>query len=246
MYTNHCEFTKEEATFMMKNASCDSIYQILEKEIVNLEIKPGQTLSENSLCQRFSVSRTPIRSVLQRLQQNRFVQILPQKGTIVTPINLEIATQFIYQRVAVETMVFRDFVRICSPTDIAKVSYAFQIMEQIAAASDESSDFNMEKFLAADMQMHEIWFHATGKMFLWKNLTRPQADYSRFIRLDMVGAKNVPDVIKEHKEMLNILESKNTDSIESLISQHLYGGVRRLGGQLFSEQYSCYFLSEEN
>ena len=43
------------------------IYRQLEQEIVGLYILPGETLSENQLCSRFGVSRTPIRSVLQRL-----------------------------------------------------------------------------------------------------------------------------------------------------------------------------------
>ena len=64
----------------MENAlTNDDIYQILESEIVSLKTAPGDALSENSLCQRFHVSRTPIRSVLQRLEQNRFVDIIPYK-----------------------------------------------------------------------------------------------------------------------------------------------------------------------
>ena len=74
---------------MEANLSCDEIYRILENEIAQLKILPGETLSENTLCRRFHISRTPIRSVLQRLQQNGFVQIVPCKGTIVTSINLK-------------------------------------------------------------------------------------------------------------------------------------------------------------
>ena len=59
----------------------DELYHILEDEICALKILPGEALSENQLCKRFGVSRTPIRSVLQRLEQNRFVQIIPCKGT---------------------------------------------------------------------------------------------------------------------------------------------------------------------
>ena len=99
----------------------EDIYKILESEIVSLKIAPGDILSENSLCQRFHISRTPIRSVLQRLQQNRFVDIIPHKGTIVTTINLDIVNQIIYERVAVETMVLRDFIQICPPTDVERV-----------------------------------------------------------------------------------------------------------------------------
>ena len=66
----------------------DELYHILEDEICTLKILPGEALSENQLCKRFGVSRTPIRSVLQRLEQNRFVQIIPCKGTIVTAIDI--------------------------------------------------------------------------------------------------------------------------------------------------------------
>lgn len=230
---------------MNTNTSCDEIYQALENEIVSLKIAPGENLSENSLCKRFSVSRTPIRSVLQRLQQNRLVQIIPHRGTIVTSINLDITNQLIYERVAVETMVLRDFVNICTPTDMARVRYALQLMQDTAEAGYEKEDFNINEFLNTDLQMHEIWFKATGKMFLWGNLTQPHADYSRFIRLDMVGAKNVPDVLKEHQAIVEIIDTKNIDGIEPLIKHHLYGGIRRLGGLLFSDLYRDFFTQED-
>lgn len=74
----------------------DELYHILEDEICTLKILPGEALSENQLCKRFGVSRTPIRSVLQRLEQNRFVQIIPCKGTIVTAIDIGVVDQLIF------------------------------------------------------------------------------------------------------------------------------------------------------
>lgn len=219
----------------------DEIYAILETELVSLKISPGDVLSENSLCQRFHVSRTPIRSVLQRLQQNRFVDIIPHKGTIVTPINLDIVNQMIYQRVAIETMVFRDFVLSCSPTDAERARYCLQVMEEAAKATDDLEHFDINVFLEKDFYMHEVWFRSTGKMFLWERLTTPHPDYSRFIRLDIVGAKNVPDVLDDHRNMMRLIDEKRIDGIEELMSRHLYGGVRRLGGCLFSDEYKKYF-----
>ena len=37
----------------------DELYHILEDEICALKILPGEALSENQLCKRFGVSRTP-------------------------------------------------------------------------------------------------------------------------------------------------------------------------------------------
>ncbi len=109
------------------------------------------------------------------------------------------------------------------------------------AELDDPEAFDLNDFLKKDLDMHELWFHATDKMFLWQQLTAPQADYSRFIRLDMVGAKNVPDVIKDHTRMMEIIDAKDESAIEPLLTHHLYGGVRRLGGKIFSEEYSMYF-----
>ena len=226
----------------MENAlTNDDIYQLLESEIVSLKTAPGDALSENSLCQRFHVSRTPIRSVLQRLEQNRFVDIIPYKGTIVTPIDLDIVNQMIYQRVAIETMVLRDFIKSCSPTDVERVRYSLQIIQGSAKGIEDLETFDINDFLDKDLLMHEIWFHATGKMFLWERLTTPHPDYSRFIRLDVVGGQNVPDVLVDHQEMMRLIDARCTDGIEELMSRHLYGGVRRLGGRLFSDEYKKYF-----
>ncbi len=223
----------------------DSIYHILEKEITELRIRPGEILSENSLCKRFGVSRTPIRSVLQRLEQNRFVRIVPCKGTIVTPIDLNIANQLIYRRVAIERMVLRDFIRTAKPTEVEEVRYHLELLQAAARELDDPEAFDLNDFLKKDLDMHELWFRATDKMFLWKELTDPQADYSRFIRLDMVGARNVPDVLADHTRMMEIIDAKDEGAIEPLLTHHLYGGVRRLGGKIFSEEYSVYFQPTE-
>ena len=168
---------------METNLTCDEIYDILEHEIAQLKILPGETISENPLCKRFHISRTPVRSVLQRLQYAGFVQIVPHKGTIVTPISLKLASQWIFQRMAVECMVIRDFINICSPTDVAKLHYTHQLLQKIVDKMHQNPEgFDINEFLHTDLDMHRIWFQVTDKLPLWENLTKPQPDYSRFIR----------------------------------------------------------------
>lgn len=224
--------------------SIDEIYRILENEIAQLKILPGEVLSENILSRRFHISRTPVRSVLQRLQQNGFVQIVPHKGTIVTAINLKPASQWIFQRLAVECMVLRDFINICTPTDIARIRYSHELLLKLTdKLLPDPEHFDINEFLHLDLATHKIWFQVTDKLFLWENLTRPQADYSRFIRLDVMKGRNVPDVLKEHEELIDIIETKNIPAIEPLLKRHLYGGVRRMGSKLFSDEYQRYFTS---
>ena len=83
------------------------IYAVLEREIIDLTIRPGSSLSENPLCARFGAPRSLIRVVLQKLQENGLVRIVPYKGTTVTRLNRRIVDELIYERTAVEAKVLR-------------------------------------------------------------------------------------------------------------------------------------------
>ena len=85
------------------------IYAVLEREIIDLTIRPGSSLSENPLCARFGAPRSLIRVVLQKLQENGLVRIVPYKGTTVTRLNRRIVDELIYERTAVEGRILRYF-----------------------------------------------------------------------------------------------------------------------------------------
>ena len=104
----------------------EMVYQVLKKEILDLELKPGQLIRENEICERFSVSRTPVRDALRLLQEQGFVKTVPYKGIFVTLLNLSNIKQMIYMRVAVETMVLRDFMEIVSPMLMERIRYEFR------------------------------------------------------------------------------------------------------------------------
>lgn len=224
----------------------DQLYQLLANEILRFEHKPGDALSENHLCQRFSLSRTPVRSILQRLQENGLVQILPRKGSIVTRINYDLVNQLIYERVAVETMVLRDFILTATPADAERVRFAFSQLQQIGEVYfSDPVHFEADRFLNIDYTMHEIWFRATNNRYLWERLSGMQASYTRFCTLDIIEGGNVRDVLKDHEEMLRLIDTRSTEGIEALMRRHLYGGVRRLGGLVFTK-YADYFDPIEN
>ena len=138
-------------------------------------------------------------------------------------------------------MVFRDFVQTCSPMEIIEIEHLYDLLQQAAEGREHPESFDFNHFLACDLEMHHYWFHKTGKEYLWHLLTLPQADYSRFIRLDVVGARNVPSVLSEHAEMLRILREKDLNAIEPLFKVHLYGGMTRMGGKIYSDEYRIYF-----
>ena len=66
------------------------IYSTIRERISLLEYPPSTVIGENELAKEFGVSRTPIRSVLQRLNFEGLVDIRNGVGTVVTDIDLKL------------------------------------------------------------------------------------------------------------------------------------------------------------
>ena len=197
------------------------IYAVLEREIIDLTLRPGSSLSENPLCARFGAPRSMIRVVLQRLQENGLVKIVPYKGTTVTRLNREIVDELIYERTAVEARVLRDFSPKCTPEQRALIRRRADAYAALARA--EEIDYN--KLYEADRLLHETWFAAMGKMYLWRTLQNAHADYSRFRMLDTMTSGGLDEVIADHQNIIAAIERCDLAAFEPLVERHLYGGL---------------------
>ena len=215
------------------------IYAVLEREIIDLTLRPGSSLSENPLCARFGAPRSLIRVVLQKLQENGLVRIVPYKGTTVTRLNRRIVDELIYERTAVEGRILRDFTPRCTPEQRALIRRRVDAYTALAHA--DAPDFN--RLYEADRILHETWFAAMDKMYLWRTLQNAHAEYSRFRMLDTMTSGGLDEVIADHQNLLNAIERCDLAAFEPLLERHLYGGIRRLGSRL-TEEYADYFEPE--
>ena len=74
----------------------ERIYAILRTRICLLDYPPGQRLREEDLAEEFHVSRTPLRRVLGRLEDEGLLRSVHGVGTIVTDIDID-GLQQVYQ-----------------------------------------------------------------------------------------------------------------------------------------------------
>ena len=61
----------------------DELVARLRKLIVEGELRPGEHIDEQRLCERFAVSRTPLREAIKVLAAERLVRLLPKRGAAV-------------------------------------------------------------------------------------------------------------------------------------------------------------------
>ncbi|MCG2969121.1 GntR family transcriptional regulator, partial [Escherichia coli] len=65
----------------------EEIYQTLKQGIITLEFPPDQRLNDKELAEKFSVSRTPVREALKRLEDEGLVESIPGSITKVSSLN---------------------------------------------------------------------------------------------------------------------------------------------------------------
>ena len=91
-----------------KETGKEYAYRVLKGNIMSLELKPGELLSESDLSEKLKISRTPIREVIMKLKNEHLIEVKPQAGTYVSLIDKEIIDEAIFMRKLLEKGVLRE------------------------------------------------------------------------------------------------------------------------------------------
>ncbi|SIQ43461.1 transcriptional regulator, GntR family [Rhizobium sp. RU35A] len=76
-----------EAVERRRGSGAKLVYDALRDEILDLVLAPGSAIDEVELAERFGMSRTPIREALVRLAGEGLIETLPNRSTLVAPID---------------------------------------------------------------------------------------------------------------------------------------------------------------
>lgn len=167
-------------------------YRHLEELIVTLQLAPGAAVSENELSERLGIGRTPIREALQRLARERLVTILPQRGIIVTEVNVESQLRLLELRREVERLVARCAARRASPEERERFA---DLAEQFEASAQEDDDTT---FLCIDREFNELSVAAARNEYAKLSMGLMQALSRRFWYLNYRKAANLPETALLH------------------------------------------------
>lgn len=194
-------------------------YERIEELIVKLDLKPGTAISEAELSARLGIGRTPVREALQRLAREHLVQILPQRGVLVSELDIKRQLRLLEVRREVERMVARCAAR--RSTDAERKQFSELAKEFNAAAKTN----DQTRFMRADKTFNDLSLRAArnefaaGAMGLMHGLSRRfwfmhhrQADdtesmatlHGRLARAiadaDETGAAKALDALIDHNE----------------------------------------------
>ena len=214
-----------------------TIFEELKHDIITLAIKPGEKISESDICERFSVTRPPVRGAFHRLQDVGLIDVIPYRGSRATLLNLDAICQIVYNRSVIESNIIRDYINLGpSPLEIEDLEH--NIRKQRITLTTEK--VNSNEFYKLDSELHEFFFRKMHCPYIW-NAIQSDIEYIRFRMLDFVGTLKYDEIVHDHEIILDAIKRKDTDDIPRIISRHLNNGLKRMR-HVQGTEYEKYFL----
>ncbi len=209
------------------------IYETLKQDIVEIKLKPGESITEKEVAGMFGVSRTPVREAFIKLAQEGLLEVYPQRGTKVSLIDLNRVEEARFMRENLEKAVIK---LACQnfPSNLL-----FELRSNLNAQEFCAKEKKYLRLFHLDEEFHHIIFEGCSNGRLWFLINQINLDFNRTRVLKLSSNFNLNKIISQHQKILEaIVENEPIDG-EKLIEEHLNQGD--IGLQKLKLSFSSYF-----
>ncbi len=211
------------------------VYRFLKLNIINLNLPPGQSISEQDVAGQLNVSRTPVREAFIKLAQENLLDIIPQKGTYVSLIDTEQVEESKFARETLEKEIVK---QACTGFPAEKL---FQLQSSLALQKLCIQEKDYHRFFQQDEAMHGIIFKGCNKGRTWNMLQSMNAHYNRVRILNLKDREFEWDqLIAQHQDLVRAISEQDIDLGKKTIDLHLNKVVVDL--EHLRKEHSDYFL----
>lgn len=204
----------------------EAFVQIREK-LMDATYMPGILLSENELAEELSMSRTPIRSAISRLEAEGFLTSLKNRGVMVKEVSL---------KEEVELLQIISILQAYVADAVLENQYSFNLEElkkyldlQIVAEKENNYFEYLQNYMLFIRSMISVVNNATILTFL-------DSVKDKFIRGSMIVWKMTPH--QQHYSLNHI----NQAIFEAIVSEN-YADIKRISKEAFFATRDRFILS---
>lgn len=209
--------SEEVETKRAKGTGWKSVYETLRTEILALTLAPGQLLDENSLAERFDMSRSPVREALIRLAGEELVVTLSNRSTIVAPIEVATFPKYVEALDIAQRMNTRLAAQLRTDADLKAIS---KRQKEFEAAVKGANHLLMSE---ANKQFHMAIAAAGKNAYLASFYERLLNQGQRMLHLHFEYLERTHEgylLTDEHNQMLEAIRMRNADLADELAHAH--------------------------
>ncbi|WP_373357652.1 GntR family transcriptional regulator [Acinetobacter lactucae] len=176
----------------------------------------GKRLVERTLCEELGVSRSVVREVIRYLEAEGLVEILPNKGPIVSLLNWDIASQIYEIRLLLEQSAVVD----CTKNLDDKTAEKLKLLLEDLKAAFAADDINL--IIATSTQLYQTIFATAKHHIAWEVVQRLNGRISRLRAMTMKSTKRE---ISGYQRIKNMCEAiylhKDPEKAKQAVAEHI-------------------------
>ncbi len=191
----------------------DQVYEQMLKDIIGG--RTGTKLSEEAMCDKYGVSRTPVREAMLKLERDGLVERIPRRGFFVKRFDVEEIDELFQCRKMLECLALEqgfDFI------PEKKLDKLMEAIDNALAESQAGSSLNV------DEKLHELIIDACPNRHL-REIVGQLIIRTRPIRLlRSYGSHDINSISTERKDILNAIKQKDKALAVKLLGAHIMSG----------------------
>ena len=193
----------------------DQAYSRILEMILDLRLPPGAVLNEQQLAAGTGFGRMPVREAVARLSTDRFVTVVPRRGTYVTPVGLSDVLEMFEAREAIE----------CGVAFIAARRVTAPQLDRLRALVDRAdlarNDERPEDHLRDDHAIHAYLVEIASNGLLRDAADRLLQHNLRFWRSYWSSHEPQSTTMLPHADLLAALEAHDQQAAEQAMRTHI-------------------------
>lgn len=190
------------------------IYRAISDAIIKQQLHPGARLREDALTEVFSVSRTGIRKILQRLALEQLVTITPRRGASVTRPTAEEARDVFAARKMVEVGLMPEVAKHIAASDVSELRDMARQEQAALKAGEQSTAIKLSA--AFHERLAQLSGNSTLAAFVGQLCSR-----SSLILAVYGSAENLGCSTHDHDDLIDYLAAGKGEKAQAFMQQHL-------------------------
>lgn len=193
----------------------EEIASLLREEIVNGTWEPGLRLQERVLCDRYGVSRSPLREAFQVLAGEGLLELHPNRGAVVTRATITDALENMEIVRALETLAIGRACERASDARLAEIAAIHERMHEHSKRQEIESYFELNNFV------HEAIVRSSGNSALVAMHERADRHITRLQKLSGALEADPQLSMDEHDRFIEALLRRDVRAAQAAIGAHL-------------------------
>jgi GntR family transcriptional regulator, rspAB operon transcriptional repressor len=195
--------------------AASKIYSDLRAELVSLQRRPGEPISEAEIALCYGVSRTPVREAILKLSDEGLLEIFPQSGSFVSRIPVGALPEAIIIRKSLEVTTAQMAAERATASQILNLHSILERQREADAAGERDA------FHQADEMFHAVIADVAGYPGIWKLILQVKVHVDRYRRLTLPQLGRMAQVIAEHEAVLGAIEARDPAGARAAMEFHL-------------------------